>query len=90
MIFENVMQFVHVFLVSSQIDPSVHDMFEEKEVDENEQKDSTWSWQEYFDEYEAAYACCRQEEEDFRIAYYDENDFDPALFINASLDWIPR
>lgn len=67
------------------------DLFtEETDVTEREEEKSTWSWQDYFDQYEAAYASCQQEEEDFRVAYYDENDFDPAIFLNASIYWLPR
>ena len=48
---------------------SAEDLFtEETDVTERKEEQSTWSWQEYFDQYEAAYASCQQEEEDFRIA----------------------
>lgn len=65
------------------------DLFSEEKASTDE-KEATWSWQDYFDQYEAAYPSCQQEEEDFHHAYYDENDFDPAIFLNASLYWIPR
>ena len=49
------------------------------------QEVETINWKEYFDLFAAAYPSCSQEEEDFSIAFYDENDFDPAIYLNAGL-----
>jgi hypothetical protein len=57
---------------------------------EEDEKIETVNWQEYFDLLSAAYPSCSQEEEDFSIAFYDENDFDPAIYLNADMSWIPR
>ena len=57
---------------------------------EDDEKLETINWQEYFDQLSAAYPSCSQEEEDFSIAFYDENDFDPAIYLNADMSWIPR
>ena len=51
----------------------------------DERDDSAWNWDEYFGLLTAVYASCHQEQEDFNLAYYDETDFDPALFLNANL-----
>lgn len=71
---------LHVF----KIDPII-DTIENKQEEE-----SPWSWEEYLDLYSAAYPSCQREEDEFYLAYYDEMDFDPALFLNASFPWIPR
>ena len=44
-----------------------------------------WSWDKRVDLLISAYASCRQEEEDFWLAFLDEDDFDPAIFLNANL-----
>ena len=41
------------------------------------------SWKEYVDLLSAAYPSCREEEEEFSTAFYDENDFDPAIFFEC-------
>ena len=72
------------------LDEDRQDIDEEQEQEqENEQQggndDEPWSWEEYFDLLSAGYASCEQEEKDFSLAYYDENDPDPAIFLNANL-----
>jgi hypothetical protein len=56
------------------------------EEEQDDQEVETINWKEYFDLFAAAYPSCpQQEEEDFSIAFYDENDFDPAIYLNAGL-----
>lgn len=65
---------------------------DEEDVDESEE--STWSWEDYFNLFTAAYPSSQEdevaEEVECTIAVYDENDFDPAIFLNANMYWIPR
>lgn len=75
-----------MIIFESQIDSTKIDS--DEDVDESEE--STWSWKEYFNLFTAAYPSSQEEELECTIAVYDENDFDPAIFLNANMDWIPR
>ncbi|CAF2794336.1 unnamed protein product [Rotaria sp. Silwood2] len=77
----------HVILSRCEIDePSkpCDDLFADlTNLCEEDQNGESTNWKEYFDLLLASYPSCSQEEEDFSIAFYDENDFDPAIYLNA-------
>lgn len=86
-------RFLHTFKIDAIVDHPLVDETENNEEEEEEkekEEESPWSWEEYLDLYSAAYPSCQQEEDEFHLAYYDETDFDPALFLNAGMPWIPR
>lgn len=47
--------------------------------------------EQYFEAIAAVFASPQKDEEEnhFNIAMYDENDFDPAIFLNANAPWVP-